>query len=287
MGKNKRYFEGWYLKHQNHQDTVAFIPGISIDSQGKKTAFIQAVNNKESICVTYPWSSVFISKKPFFMRIGENVFSEKGIQLHIHRRKLSIQGNLRYGQLTPLKYDIMGIFKFVPGMECRHGVLSMYHRLYGNLKWNQRNFSFQNGTGYIEKDAGCSFPSRYLWTQCNRFPAGRASVMASIADIPWGPFHFRGCIAVIIFRKKEYRLATYLGARIIKCSERGLVVQQGKYRLEVRFVDLGGRLLRAPKSGKMSRYIREMPSGYARYRFWIKDRLVFDLDSTQAGIEIV
>ena len=60
----------------------------------------------------------------------------------------------------------MGPFRFLPGMECSHGVISMGHALEGTLTLNGAVLDFAGGTGYVETDRGRSFPSAYLWTQC-------------------------------------------------------------------------------------------------------------------------
>lgn len=47
-GKTSRYFEGWYFKLVNHDESeaLAIIPGIAIDEQGNKQAFIQVLDGK-------------------------------------------------------------------------------------------------------------------------------------------------------------------------------------------------------------------------------------------------
>ena len=47
--------------------------------------------------------------------------------------------------------------------------------------------------------------------------------MLSIADIPLGVLNFTGIIGVIHYRGREYRLATYLGARVV-CAKDGEAV---------------------------------------------------------------
>ena len=46
----------------------------------------------------------------------------------------------------------MGWYYKVPFMECYHEVVSLNHDLIGEIKVNNRIFSFDNGKGYIEKD---------------------------------------------------------------------------------------------------------------------------------------
>jgi tocopherol cyclase len=47
-GQQKKYFEGWYYKIINKEETkaYAFIPGIAMDEKGKKHFFIQVLNGK-------------------------------------------------------------------------------------------------------------------------------------------------------------------------------------------------------------------------------------------------
>ena len=66
-------------------------------------------------------------------------------------------GRVCFEGVTPLGYDIMGPFCLVPGMECRHKVVSMRHRVQGELNINGRRYVFDDGAGYLEGDRGCSF----------------------------------------------------------------------------------------------------------------------------------
>jgi hypothetical protein len=43
--------------------------------------------------------------------------------------------------------------------------------------------------------------------------------MVSVADIPFCFLKFMGCIAIVFYKEKEYRFASYLGARIITMSK--------------------------------------------------------------------
>lgn len=107
----------------------------------------------------------------------------------------------------------MGPFRYVPFLQCRHSVFSMRHSVHGQFCVNGTTYIFQNATGYIEGDRGYSFPRKYAWTQCS-FPGG--ALMLSIADIPFCGFHFTGIISIVHLQGKEYRLATYLGAKADK-----------------------------------------------------------------------
>ena len=89
----------------------------------------------------------------------------------------------------------MGYFAYIPNMECNHAVISMNHTVDGCIRYNGSDISFCNDFGYIEKDWGKSFPSRYVWVQANHFPRPGDSIMLSIASIPMLLFTFKGFIA--------------------------------------------------------------------------------------------
>jgi hypothetical protein len=198
---------------------------------------------------------------------------------------LSCSGKVGYGRLTPLKYDIMGPFSVIPFMECKHGIISLKHTLSGSLSVNGSLLNFDGGTGYIEKDRGHSFPKRYLWIQCNSFKNEDCSVMASIADIPFSGFEFKGCICAVYYKNREYRLATYTGVKIIRDDEKGIILKQGKLKLEIDILKNESCGLLAPDKGDMSRTIHEATSCKAEFRFYSGNDMIFDLCSDHTSFE--
>ncbi len=189
--------------------------------------------------------------------------------------------------MTPVKYDIMGPFSFIPFMECSHGIISLYHKLRGNLIINGEDVSFNDGVGYIETDRGNSFPKTYLWTQCNDFKNEKISIMAAIADIPFMGINFKGCICVVYYKGREYRLSTYNGVKILKYNCKSLMLKRGKYELQIKVTDGNPQKLLAPSSGNMCRTIHENAACSANYKFYIEDNLVFDIESDNCSFEYV
>ena len=162
-------------------------------------------------------------------------------------------------------------------------------RQYGassGLTLNGETFDFSSGYGYIETDRGRSFPDKYLWTQCGWTKPEATSLMLAVATIPaLKHIRFTGTICSIHYNKREYRLATYKGARIKACSEHGAEVVQGKYRLLVEVLEKQGQPLRAPMEGAMGRIIHESLCSKVRYRFWEKGNLLFDHTDDGASFE--
>jgi hypothetical protein len=178
----------------------------------------------------------------------------------------------------------MGPFRHLP-MECCHGIISMKHAVTGILNIGGEKIVFSNDSGYIETDGGTSFPGKYLWLQCNRFPE-ECSVMAAVADIPFLFTNFTGCICAIIYKGKEYRIATYKGARVISSACNHIILKQGKLLFEADIAKKGNAYkLSAPICGRMSRIIRESNSASVRLRLWNDDKAVFDLASSGASYE--
>lgn len=259
----KHHFSGRYYKHQKGDKTLSIIVG-----QADNKRFIQVITDQQSVQLPYQEG---------------NHFSDQGICLRIQSPELSVRGKIRYGTLSPIAYDIMGPFRFFP-MECRHGVISMGHRLRGKLMVNGEEWDFTDGMGYMEMDSGCSFPAGYTWIQANDLPR-RTSVMAAVARIPVCGLHFRGCICVIHYQGREYRLATYLGVRVLLCTPRHMILVQGPYRLEIQISERQGQWLTAPQKGKMSRRVNQTVSCPAEFRFFIRGKRVFSFRSEHASFE--
>lgn len=278
------YFEGWYFKHQNRQGQIlALIPAFHTDREGRRTASLQVISGDKSWWLEYPEAQV--SRRPLQVQVGQCSFGSRGMELQIRREGLSLQGALQYGPFTPLRSDIMGPFRFFAGMQCSHGVISMGHSLSGTLELNGERLDFTGGTGYIETDRGRSFPSRYLWTQCVWDGAEQGSLMLAIAAIPLPVGSFTGCICSVLYQGREYRLATYRGARIEAWSPSGAAIRQGKYRLEAELLNEQRQPLRAPVEGSMERTIHESLRAEVHCRFRQGNRLLFQHTDPCASFE--
>lgn len=287
FSKNSSFFEGWYLKHEKDGRTVAFIPGVHITASGRKSAFIQVITDEESFQITYPYSEFKAAKDKFVVTIGSNYFTEKGIKIDIDTPELQCHGCVQYNVFTPPHGDIMGFFQYIPALECNHGVLSLSHKLRGKLTINGTEYDFDNGTGFVEKDWGSSFPKKYLWIQSNDFQEEPCSIMASVADVPLGPLTLQGCICSIYWRGKEYRMATYNGAKVIAADKDCLILKRGKDVLKITMESQQPKDLLAPVNGTMCRTIQENLCCGARFSFFHDDMPVFDLHSRRASYEFV
>lgn len=273
------YFCGWYFRCQSPSQTLAVIPAVH-KTKGQRSCSIQLITDSGSWNVPFPWSA--FQETADHIEIAGSRFGKQGIRLELHTPQLTAAGSLTFGPFTPIRYDIMGPFRYVPFMECRHSVFSMKHCVNGRLLINGVPYGFRNGIGYLEGDRGFAFPKEYVWTQCS-FPEG--SLMLSAANIPLFGCRFTGIIGVILWRGKEYRLATYLGAKAIRIRDGEIVIQQGSKRLTVRQLEKAGHPLRAPKSGAMTRTIQEHAACRTYYAFQDNGHRVFAFEIPNAAFE--
>lgn len=275
------YFKGYYFKCSDEygNGAVALIPALHTDGK-KRSASIQVITSGNSY--TLPYSEIRFGKRDLRIRIGKNRFCERGIFIDACTDECRIKGRLVFGRLKRIKYDIMGPFKYIPFMQCRHSVISMKHSVNGSLDINGEVYHFEDGRGYIEGDKGRSFPKKYIWTQCH---FGRGSLMLAVADIPFLGFGFMGIVGVIILDGKEYRLATYLGARLVNAGNNEVTVRQGEYVFYARLIHSNQRRLRAPLNGKMTRTIHESVECEAYYRFTCRGRVLMELVGKTASFE--
>lgn len=276
---NIGYFKGWYFKCSTEDKTIAFIPAYHC-SDGKKSASLQIITDDNTFNI--PFNTLEYSEKPLYVKIGDCIFSDKGITLDFKGDDLTLKGTLYFKDLSPIRYDIMGPFKFVPFMQYRHRVYSMSHKVSGEISVNNHFFEFEKGLGYIEGDCGYSFPKKYIWTQCC---FQNNSLMLSVADIPFLGVHFTGIIGVVLLNGKEYRIATYLGAKIKQIGKNSVTVKQGGFEFTANLLKKQAQPLAAPTNGNMFRTIHESASCKAYYRFSHKERILCEFTTDKASFE--
>jgi tocopherol cyclase len=304
QGGNRKeaYYEGWYIKcvTADRMQSFALIPGIALGQDGKGAhAFIQYIDGQtaQTHWYDFPVSAFRYSQRKFEVRIGGNYFSGDSISVDVGVGVDRLQANLKLTGLHPwpvkvFSPGIMGWYRFVPGMETCHGLVSWHHQVEGTLRHNEKNIVLQNGHGYIEKDWGSSFPRSYVWMQTNSFGTDTASFMCSIATIPYLGKHFRGFLGFFWVQGKLYRFATYTHATLENMifgeNEVSFRIRERKFTLEARAERESSGELKAPQAGKMERRISESVNASIHLRLLDrKGNLIFEGTGTAAGLEIV
>lgn len=294
-GRTRNYFEGWYFKlvSVNEDAALAVIPGISMDAEGRKHAFIQVMDGKACTSRYHRFDAAAFraSKKHFAVQIGDNYFSAS--ELHLHLPGLS--GTLHFHEPQPWPKmlgapGIMGWYSFVPFMECFHGVVSLQHTLEGKLHANDQDLDFSGGRGYTEKDWGRSFPRAYVWMQTNHFDQDTpASMMASVAHIPWLQSAFIGFISGFWLDGRLFRFATYTGARQhlrIQDESLTLVFQTPRAELRIQAHQAAGTALHSPISGEMTGKVNESLQATIQAELLENGRRIFEGTARTAGLEV-
>ena len=296
-GKTHKYFEGWYFKVVNAEESkaFAFIPGIAMNESGRKQAFIQVLDGKMQTSVNHIFNAEEFAPAAglFNLTIGPNFFSEHALSLDLP----GISGDLQFAGNVPwpkhwYSPGIMGPYSFAPFMECYHGIVSMDHSVSGQLEIEGKVVNFDGGRGYIEKDWGHSFPSAYTWMQTNHFTLPGISLKASVAKIPWIAKSFVGFIAGIWLHDRLYRFTTYNGTRlrkfIIDESKVELVLENTHFRIELLAHRNGSTALASPILGLMDGRIEESMTSLVEVNlFDLKQkRSVFSDTGRNAGLEV-
>ncbi len=277
-------FEGWYFKQHSGQNMIAFIPAMHV-TDGHRSGSLQVVMPERAYYIDLPDGAVTIDRRSFTIRAGASTFSPSGAMLDIEADGIRVTGRLTYTGWTPPNGDIMGPYRFVPNMECRHSVFSMAHMVEGQLTVNGQTLDFSGGRGYTEGDRGRVFPRRYVWTQADWANGGTSSVMLSAAEVhPFGR-RFVGIVGFVWHEGRELRLATYRGAKLDSLSADAVSIRQGAYTLTAQLLDGATRELRAPTSGGMIRLIKERLRCRTRYILTENGRVIFDVTSDAASFE--
>ncbi|MEZ4920882.1 MAG: tocopherol cyclase family protein [Saprospiraceae bacterium] len=295
-GRNRKYFEGWYFKvvSTDGKYALAFIPGISFSEDGSSVhAFIQTMYGSENKAAyeRFDSSAFKPSPKRFELQLGENYFSNEKMELNLP----DVQGRIDFQHTTPWPKmfgapGIMGWYSFVPFMQCFHGINSLHHQLDGTLKIKGEQVSFTGGKGYIEKDWGRSFPKAYVWMQSNHFERlDRASLMASVAHIPWMNSWFAGFISGIWLEDRLFRFATYTGAKKhleIGEDQLSLIYTNPKTELRILAHKAPGTELVSPLQGEMTGKISESLQARLEVQLLENDRIIFEDTGHHAGLEV-
>lgn len=300
--KKTPYFEGWYYKNitVDNKITLSIIPGVSITKEDPH-AFIQVIENiyHKTYYIRYRLEDVKIHENPDCFQIADNYFYEDYIDLAIENDDLKLNGFLYYSDLTRIKMTklsptIMGPFSHLPFMECNHSIISMHHYIDGILTLNDDVIDFEDGTGYIEKDYGVSFPKEYLWLQSNTLAKQnldykKASIFLSIADIPFKIFHFKGFICVFTLNDREYRFATYNGAKVTQIHNKSgickIALIKGNYKLILRVQPKHALPLISPKAGNMQDTILESLDSVCHVTLYQKKKILFKQKMIACGYE--
>lgn len=295
-GFKKKFFQGWYFKQSDSlSESISFIPGYTVSADGARTAFIQVLTGRGSSYAEYPIEEFAAAKDKLEIKIGDSVFSEDGLKLDIGGG-IRVKGELAFSSFNPprsrlLSPNIMGPFDFMPALQCRHFIYSLHHAVDGVLSVDMKETVFNGGRGYCEGDRGASFPKNYIWLQSNLFGGTDSCVAVSIADVPFMGTELCGCASIFKFGGREYRFATYNGAKIVALEDRGdtvnIALTRGGDVLEASLSLPLGHDLKAPLTGEMKNTIKETLTASLNLKVTSDKKIIFDENGIIASAESV
>lgn len=284
--KKTNFFEGWYFKEQCEELTIAFIPEVSYDEDGKLSGSLQIVLPDRSYYYTYQNPINMNLNRTMFIVMEKNVFTDACIHIDIEEEDLMIKGDIYFDREKGRKFNVMGPLAVFP-LPCKHGILSMEQRLSGTLEIDGKVYDFNGGKGYLETDFGKSFPRRYMWSQCNWFDSTDCQIAVAAATIPLGPIPIMGTFACINYEGQRYKLATYKGAEVEKIGEKGFKITQGPYIFEGRRQGGNAIELKSPEMGKMESATREYLVCNMEYRLRKRGVEIFYVRSSHGSYEFL
>ena len=309
-GVRHSFFEGWYIKlvSADRSQRWAVIPGVfrglntdqGAHEHSRDEAFVQVLDGLtgRSWYHPFPIDAFSASDREFDVTVGPNRFSSTGVTLDLPQ----LRGTITYTSpmvpwpVTASAPGIMGWYGLVPFMECFHGIVSFGHALSGTIDVEGAPVSFDGGRGYIEKDWGKAFPAGYVWLASNHIDAeigadAEASLIASVAIIPWLGRAFRGSIVGLRHSGKLHRWTTYNRSRELELSVTDTavhwVLEGADGRLELDAKRVRGGLLHAPLRTAMHKRVEETLDARVRIRHTAPDgRVLLEGWGECAGLEV-
>ena len=297
-GIHQKYFEGWYFKIviPGEDKAYAFIPGISYDERGEGHSFLQVLDGKKA-CSSYHRYTVHDFRPAadrFSVQVGPHHFATNKICIDLPDLQVDVQlTDVRTWPARPLAPGIMGWYGFVPGMQCYHGLISLHHGLKGDITVDGRPLDLITAVGYTEKDWGRGFPDAWVWGQSNHLSNTDqpASLMFSVASIPWLKSSFRGFLCTLLLDDELYTFTTWTGARENVDLDRAnqkvtLTFTDRRHRLTIVGHPAPGGNLASPIGGSMTGKINESLLAELEVRLERNGQSIYTGRAGWAGLEV-
>lgn len=289
--KKSKYFEGWYYKISGVDYTMSVIAGVSLGNDSH--AFIMLYDNKDlSEYVRYPLDTVGFSDN-VFIKIDKNVFSESRFSLDIESNKNIIRADIKFQNIIsyPRKIihrSIMGLLNYIPFQQCYYDIANIRSNTAGSVNINGKSYSINGGIGYVEKNWGTSIPKAWTWVQANRF-GDETSITAAVATVPYMKKIFTGVACIVYTGGKFYNLSSYKFAKVIKLDDKELCIANNQYELDLEITSKGGKFVKAPVLGDMSRTIMSEITADVKAKLTDKrkQKIIFEGSSDFCGYEKV
>lgn len=291
----KDAFEGWFCKIDDPKNglLLSIIWGYSTHRETKH-AFIQFQDSlkHDTTYISYPIEELNWKEDPFVLQIGNNELSQSGMILDFEMDGISLRGDFQFSSFSPikksfLKPNIMGWLTYFPN-ECNHSIISMKHKVSGDLKIGNQSWKIHDADGYIEKDWGTGFPKEYVWAQANDW--NDSSVVFSYATVPILGKFAKGFFLVLHHNGKEYRFSSIEGSKLtdfnVSKDSFSAIIKKRGIRLILKAKQSNPVALASPEQGEMKSKIKESLDGSLEITIEIKNQNIITLTSQRASIDV-
>lgn len=302
-GENRRenYFEGWFIKTNDKKNdlSVALIPGVAHFSEHESFVQYNIVykDTYYSGKITFSRDEFDVVGDPQTVMMPKFVFNEKGIKASLNNGETELLIDFDFGLFLPIRQSlytpsIMGPLEYL-NMPCNHDIVSLRHTVKGRISINGEAIELSDALGYIEKDRGSTFPSRYAWAHANGFEHNsEATLFLSAAELEKGPLKKEGAIAIFHDGKEEHRFATYYGTvtdlTVSPDEESYTITMKDLFKkLKVTVSLKNGSEMIAPMNAGMDYPIKETVKSDITMTFTKKNGPTYHLKSTSGAGELV
>ncbi len=297
--RKKRYFEGWYIRLSSAESpwSCALIPGIAMDYNGEKSAFIQMIESEgSSHYIPIDYSDFQAKTDEFDVRIGVNQLSEERIAVDLRPNGVDFKLDLKLDKSSGFESDfhplnVMGWMSKMPFLPCYHHILQMKTPVSGTVEWKGNSLPFNRGFAYIEKDWGTSFPKKWNWLQSSMLSNCEGALSAVTSYVPiLGVGVPAGMAAIQIDNERFFWSSAWGHSWKVRGnqSEREIRFRNSSHELLLNVYQGRTAPLIAPIAGKMERSVLESIDGQVSVELKSRngDR-IYSGEAIQAGVELI
>jgi len=295
----RSYFEGWYYKivDRGENSVIAIIPGVSLGEESTHS-FIQVLDGTRQTYDYYRYGidEFKYSRDEFRIEVGNSTFTTDRIELQVQGREGIISGELSFNDLRPWPGRLwspgsMGALGLVPGIPCYHHVLSLDHRVSGQISVGDRILDFEGGRGYTEKSWGRSFPRRWIWVQSNHFEQPGTCFILAFARMNLHSRPISGLTCGLFREKQHFEFCTWSGGRVTEMNvgERkvNIVLENPRNKLELEAIQAATTKMLVPHIGGMTGSVFESLTSLVKFALLDKkgDTTLLEGTGRCAGVE--
>ncbi|MGL5041704.1 MAG: tocopherol cyclase family protein [Culicoidibacterales bacterium] len=304
--KTRHFFEGWYLKMTNREqtETFALIPGIFYGEKASQNhCFLQVLHGSQVSYeyLSFPAATFSASSKDFDVQILENHFSKMLVDVNVKlssNEKFSAKIKIAeqsYWPSTIVNPGSMGFFNYLPLMECYMQTVMMNGVIHGEITIGAKSINMDGGSIYIEKNWGRSFPKAWIWIQANQFLGKqKVSLSCSVGKVPLLGRVIDGFLIGLAIDEAFYTFRTNSLAKVALDLSFEIPIITVSNRTHQLIIEACApknsfMLCKGPvQSGEMMPFVEETLQGKVAIRLTNKQsgRVIYEGYSPQTGIEL-